>query len=211
MWEYGWLHRLEFLRALVEHVEICAIALTLAAGIALPLGLLATRFAFWRSILLSLSGTLYSIPSMALLVLLVPFLGLGNRSAILALTVYAQFALLRGVVLGFGGLDAELRDAASGLGYTPWQRFWRVEWPLALPSLLAGLRVASASTISIAGLAAWINAGGLGSILFEGIYQNDLRQILWGTALIAGLALLADLILLSIEKQALREAQGASS
>lgn len=201
-------HYMDLLRALVEHVEMCAAALFLAFLLALPIGYwLAHTGKGIADGALSLLGVMYSIPSMGLLVLLVPNFGLGSVSAIIALVIYAQFSLIRSILLGFRNIESELLEAGKGMGLTPLQILLRLEFPLILPTIIGGLRVAAASVISIASMAAWINAGGLGTILFEGIYQNHLIKILWGTLLIVGLALLVEWILLDIEKHALQEVQ----
>ena len=202
-------HFMDLLRALVEHAELSATALFLASLLALPLGhLLAARAGKLSDTVLAALGLLYSIPSMALLVFLVPVFGLGNVSAVIALVLYAQFVLVRSVVLGFRGVDPNVREAAKGMGLNPAQLLLRVELPLALPTLIGGLRIAASSVIGIATIAAWINAGGLGSLLFEGIYQNHIPKILWGVVLISGFALLIELALLDIEKHALLESRG---
>lgn len=204
-------HHLELLRALIEHVELAATALFLASLIALPLGYALSRSLRVSEWVLSALGILYAIPSMALLALLVPIFGLGNTSAIIALVLYAQFVLVRNVILAFRSVDPRMVEAGRGLGLNTWQLFSKVEFPLALPTLIGGLRIATASTIAIASLAAWINAGGLGNILFEGIYQNHIPKILWGSLLIGGLGLLMEFVLLDLERHALREARPSRS
>lgn len=209
MLDYFISHHMDLLRALIEHVEMSATALFLAFFLALPIGYwLAHANEKIANGALSILGILYSVPSMALLVLLVPFFGLGNISAIIALIAYAQFALVRNILLGFRSIAPEILEAGKGMGLTPSQRLTRLELPLAMPIIIGGLRIAAASVIAIASMAAWINAGGLGAILFEGIYQNNIIKVFWGTVLISGLALSVEWMLLDIEKRFLRETQG---
>jgi osmoprotectant transport system permease protein len=200
-------HHQELLQSLVEHVELSATALFIASLIALPLGYYLSRSQWLSNLVLGGLGTLYAIPSMALLALLVPFFGLGNVSAIIALVAYAQFILVRNVILAFRSIDPIVVEVGQGLGLSEFQRFRKVEFPLALPTLIGGLRIATTAIIAIASLAAWINAGGLGNILFEGIYQNHIPKLLCGSLLIAGLGLGMELVLHDLEKHALREAQ----
>jgi len=200
-------HHQELLRATVEHVELSATAIFLAALIALPLGYYLSRSQRLSDLVLGGLGILYSIPSMALLALLVPFFGLGNVSATIALVAYAQFILVRNVILGFRSIDPVMVEVGRGMGLSTFQLFRQVEFPLALPTLIGGLRITTTAIIAIASLAAWINAGGLGSILFEGIYQNDIPKLLCGSLLIAALGLGMELVLHDLEKHALREAQ----
>lgn len=207
MLSYLMSHHLELLRALIEHIELSATSLFVACLIALPLGYWLSRSQGLSNTVIGALGLLYAVPSMALLALLVPIFGLGNTSAIVALVVYAQFILVRNVVLGFRSIDPVIVEVGRGMGLSALQLFRKVELPLALPMLIGGLRIATASVIAIASLAAWINAGGLGSILFEGIYQNHIPKILWGSLLVSGLGLTMEFLLLDLEKHALKESK----
>jgi osmoprotectant transport system permease protein len=145
--------------------------------------------------------------------MLIPSLGIGRKPAIVVLAAYALIFRVRYIVTGLRGVDAATLEAASGLGMTQWQRFARVRWPLALPVIIAGLRTASVTTISLATIAAWIGAGGLGTLLFEGIARDDPDRILAGAIAITALALLTDALLRFVESltsisRARRAAQG---
>jgi len=150
---------------------------------------------------LGLLGAIYTVPSLAFLALLIPSLGIGRTPALVVLAAYAQLFLVRNIVAGLRGVGASTLEAATGLGMTPWQVFARVRWPLALPVMLAGLRTAFVTTISLATVAAWIDAGGLGTLLFEGISRDDPDRILAGAVAITALALLADGLLRLAERQ----------
>jgi len=136
----------------------------------------------------------------ALLALLVAVLGLGKPTAIVALVVYAQMILIRGVVAGLRGVDPALVDAARGLGFTAREALLRVEFPVALPVVLGGVRVATVSLVALATIAAWINAGGLGVLLFEGLSTNNPDKIVAGALAAAALAIAADLVLRGAER-----------
>ena len=179
---------------------LVASALAVALLIAVPLGVLATRNARASGVILAVTGTIYTIPSLALLALLVAAIGLGPVTAIIALVAYAQMILVRGVVAGLGGVDAAMVDAARGLGLTARQTLLRVEFPAALPVILGGVRVATVSLIALATVAAWINAGGLGVLLFEGIGTNNPDKIVAGALASAALAIAADLLLRGAER-----------
>jgi osmoprotectant transport system permease protein len=134
-------HHLELLRALIEHIELSATSLFLACLIALPLGYWLSRSQGLSNTVIGALGLLYAVPSMALLALLVPIFGLGNTSAIVALVVYAQFILVRNVVLGFRSIDPVIVEVGKGMGLSALQLFRKVELPLALPMLIGGLRM----------------------------------------------------------------------
>jgi osmoprotectant transport system permease protein len=179
----------------LEHLSLSASAVLLALVIAIPLGILAARFPRVSTPLLGFLGAIYTIPSLAFLALLIPVLGIGREPAIVVLAAYAQIFLVRNIAAGLRGVDAATLEAASGLGMTRWQQFIKVRWPLALPVIIAGLRTAAVTTISLATVAAWIGAGGLGTLLFEGISRLDPNRILAGTIAITALALLTDAVL----------------
>ncbi len=179
--------------ALGEHVLLVAAALLLAVVLAVPLGVLAARRPWLRGVALGGSAVLYSVPTLALFALLVPLLGLGFRAALLALASYALPVLLRAVVTGLEAVPAAVRDAADGMGLTARQKLWRVELPLALPALLAGARVAVATLVSAATVAAYIGGGGLGGLILTGLDQGHGEKILVGACLVCALALAADL------------------
>lgn len=196
------------LRALVEHIDLCLIALTIGSVIAFPAGLLLARCKWLADLSLTALGMLYTVPSLAMLAVLVPVLGLGKGSAIVALVIYAQFILLRNVLLGLRSIDPASLEAARGLGLTSWQIFRMLEAPMAMPTWVSGLRNATLSTLSTATVAAWINAGGLGALIFEGLSQNNPSKILVGAVLISGLALLFDFLLRTVEQESAQIAKG---
>jgi osmoprotectant transport system permease protein len=183
-----------------QHVVLVGAALIVALVIAVPFGVLATRNTRAGAVILGVTGVIYTIPSLALLALLVTALGLGQLTAIVALVAYAQMILVRGVVAGLRGVDVALIDAARGIGFTPRQTLLRVEFPAALPVMLGGVRVATVSLVALATVAAWINAGGLGVLLFEGISTNNPDKIVAGALAAAALAIAADAALRGAER-----------
>ena len=183
-----------------QHVFLVGVSLAVALLIALPLGVVAARNPRAGAIVLGVTGALYTIPSLALLALLVAALGLGQLTAIVALVVYAQMILVRGIVAGLQGVDPALVDSARGLGLTPRQTLLRVEFPVALPVVLGGVRVAAVSLVALATVAAWIHAGGLGELLFEGISTDNPQKIFAGALAAAVLAVTADLSLRAAER-----------
>ncbi len=187
---------------LAEHVVLTAVTLGLALAIALPLGLLLFRVRPLRGPVLGLLGVVYTIPSLALFALLIPVAGLGRTPAIIALVAYGQLVLVRNAVVGLASVDPAVVEAARGMGMGGWRRLTEVEMPLALPVILAGVRVAAVSTIGIATLAAWINAGGLGVLLFEGLYQDHTAKIVIGTVTVSSLAIGVNVALSALERQA---------
>jgi osmoprotectant transport system permease protein len=193
----NWRRVLELTR---EHLQLTAIALLLAIPPAIVLGVIITAFPKLRISVLGLLGAIYTIPSLAFLAMLIPSLGLGRQPAVFVLAAYAQLALVRNVQAGLSGVDTSTLEAGRGVGMTAWQSFWKVRFPLALPILIAGLRIATVTTISLATITAWIDAGGLGTLLFDGITFDNPSMILAGTVAITALALTVDLALRGIER-----------
>jgi osmoprotectant transport system permease protein len=147
-------------------------------------------------------GVIYTIPSLSLFVLLIPLFGLGAVPAVIALVAYAQLVLVRNVVVGLTGIDPAVVEAARGMGMSGWQRFAQVELPLTLPLLLAGARVATLSIIGIGTIAAFINAGGLGQLLFEGVATGNRDKIVAGALAVSALAIGANALLRLLERRA---------
>jgi osmoprotectant transport system permease protein len=175
----------------VEHLELVLISVVLGFVVAFALALLAHRRAWLRPPLLGATGVLYTIPSLALFFLLLPVTGLGRTTAILALAIYTLQIIYRNTVLGLANVPGSVKDAARGMGMTERQVLWRVELPLALPEIIAGLRIATVSTVAIATLAVFISAGGLGTQIYG---QGNLT---FPTSIIiaAGIAILIALLL----------------
>jgi osmoprotectant transport system permease protein len=191
-----------------EHLRMAAIALVIALAIAFPLGWLLARVKWLRGPVLGVLGVIYTIPSLSLFVLLIPLLGLGLRTAIVALVAYAQIVLVRNILIGLIGIDPAIVEAAKGMGMNGWQRFSRVEFPLALPLILAGTRVATLSIIGIGTIAAFINGGGLGRLLFDGVTTGNRGKIVAGSIAITLLALGANMILRFFERRATLAVRG---
>ncbi|HEV8117659.1 MAG TPA: ABC transporter permease [Thermoanaerobaculia bacterium] len=183
---------------------LVAVSTLIAAAIGIPLGIaLARRPALARPVL-GIAGVVQTIPSLALFGFLLPLPligGIGARTAIVALLVYAMLPLLRNTYAGILSVDPAIVEAATGLGMTPRQRLWWVELPLALPVVLAGVRIATVVSIGLATIAAAIGAGGLGVLIYRGIAIVDNRQILAGAVPAALLALAADGLLGLLERR----------
>jgi osmoprotectant transport system permease protein len=201
---YAFAHPGEVAFRLGQHLELTAAALCIAFAIALPLGILAARNERASAPLLAILGAIYTLPSLALFALLIPLLGLGFLTALVALVAYAQMILVRNIAAGLRGVPEALREAARGLGMTPWQSFWRVELPQALPVIVGGVRIATVSLVAIANLAAWIDAGGLGVLLFAGLRNDDPGKIVAGSLASALLAIGADAALRALERRLAR-------
>ncbi|MBP1466620.1 ABC transporter permease [Candidatus Chloroploca sp. M-50] len=184
----------------VEHLWLTLSALAIALVIAVPTSILLVRIPRLRGPVLGLLGVLYTIPSLSLLVLLIPLLGLGYWPAVVTLVIYAQLVLVRNLVVGLTEIDAAILEAANGMGMNGWQRLIIVEFPLALPLLLAGLRIATLSTIGIATIAAFINAGGLGMLLFDGVRSSNQEKIVAGAIAVSLLAFGANALLRQVER-----------
>ena len=179
----------------LEHLILVLISIMIAAGLAIPGAIALTRRAGLRRGVLAFVNILQTIPSLALFGFLIPipFIGgIGKRTAIVALIAYALLPILRNTLIGITGVDPGVRESAVAMGMTDRQVLWQVEIPLAAPSILAGLRVATVTTIGTATLAAAIGGGGLGVFIFRGIASVDSAQILSGAIPAALMAILAD-------------------
>ena len=199
----------------LQHLQMTSLALLIAVLVALPLALLVTRYRWLSVPVIGTLGTLYTIPSLALIILLVPVFGLNSNSVIVAMAIYAQVILVRSVTVGLQSIQPAVLEAARGMGMNAWQRWWRVQVPLIMPIFLAGLRIAAIVGIAIATLGAKFGAGGLGVLLFEGIAQTGRYDKIWAGAIaVAVLAFVINGALLALEwasNPAKRIRQGSSS
>ena len=180
---------------LIEHIQLVLITLAISVAVAAFLTLLSVRFKALGNVLMNIFSVVYSIPSLALFAILIPVSGLGRTTAVIVLTVYNQYLLLRNFITGLNEVDPAIREAAAGIGMTQMQTLMRVQVPLAKKALLAGIRLAVISTIGIGTIAASINAGGLGELLFDGLRTMNTVKILWGSLLSAALAILLNALL----------------
>lgn len=178
------------LHLLGQHLWMTGTALLISVALALPLSVLAYRHPRVNTAIMGVLGIFYTIPSIAFIILLVPILGLNARAVIVALVVYTQVILVRNFVAGLQGVPAPILEAARGMGMSAWQMWWRVQLPLALPVMLAGVRIAVVVAVAIGTVGAKFGAGGLGKLLFDGISQPGRYDKIWAGALtVAALAL----------------------
>lgn len=190
--EVGW--------RLTQHLQMVGLALGIAISFAFPIGLLITRFRWLTLPVMGGLGILYTVPSLALIILLVPILGLNARSVVAAMVIYAQIILVRNITVGLRAIKPEILEAAQGMGMNAWQRWWQVQVPLALPVFLAGIRLSTIVSIAIATIGAKFGAGGLGVLLFDGIAQSGRYDKIWaGSLTVAGLALTLNIAFLGME------------
>lgn len=193
-------NRAKLLEQVLEHLGLTFISLLLAALVAIPLGIYITRRQKLAGGFLGLAGILQTVPSIALLGFLIPFLGIGVKPAIVALFFYALLPILRNTYTGIQQVDASVKEAALGIGLSKGQMLRQVELPLALPVIFAGLRTATVINVGVATLAAYIGAGGLGEFIFGGIALNNTTMILAGALPAAGLAILFDQLLALLQR-----------
>ncbi|WP_010305765.1 ABC transporter permease [Kurthia senegalensis] len=183
-----------------EHLYISLIALALGIVVAVPIGILLSKTKKVAKIVLAITSVLQTLPSLAILALMIPFLGVGVIPAIIALFIYTLLPILNNTFLGMRSVNANLVAAGTSMGMTKWQTIYMVEFPLAIPVIMAGIRLSAVYAISWATLASFIGAGGLGDFIFNGLnlYQTD--YIVTGAVLVTILALLVDFILSRVEK-----------
>ncbi len=189
----------KILKPLMEHVELVLTTLLFSLILAAVLTLISYLWQTAGYLLNQILAVVYSIPSLALFALLIPVTGLGMKSAVIVLVAYNQYLLLRNFLTGISEVDPAITEAATGIGMTKLQVLYKVQIPLAKKAIFAGIRLAIVSTIGIGTIAASINAGGLGTLLFDGLRTMNTMKILWGSLLSAGLAILANGLLKSVE------------
>lgn len=197
----------EIARATGEHLAIVGVAVIAATAAGVPLGIVCVRNRRWGRVVLRVVDVVQTIPSLALFGFLIPLPligGIGVRTAIVALVLYSLLPIVRNTVTGIEGVDPLIREAATVLGMTDRQRLLRVELPLALPSIFAGLRIATVIAIGVATIGAAVGGGGLGTLIFRGVAMVDSTRILSGAVPAALLALLADLGFGALERRFLR-------
>src|SRR5947209_12187623 len=185
----------EIVELTVEHVVLVATSIGIAVAVAIPAGILLTRRAPLQRWVMGFANIMQTVPSLALFGFLIPIPllgGIGKHTAIVALVLYALLPILRNTLAGILGVDAAVRESAVAMGMTPAQVLWQVEMPLSVRTILAGIRIASVTTIGAATIAAAIGGGGLGVFIFRGIASVDTTQILAGAVPAALLALISD-------------------
>jgi osmoprotectant transport system permease protein len=194
-WHWVGTHTDEIRARLGEHIVLTLLAVGIGFAIAFPLGIVVQR---WRSLYgpaLAVTSGLYTIPSIALFGLMIPTFGLSRATAVIPLALYTLLLILRNVVVGFDAVPAEILDAADGMGYTRLRRLVQVELPIALPAVVAGLRIAFASTIGLVTVTALIGQGGLGRFIIDSQQRDFRTPLVVGTSLSIALAVVADLLL----------------
>jgi ABC-type proline/glycine betaine transport system permease subunit len=203
-WSFFLDHRAEIFDTTLEHLILVLIAMFFAIAIGVPLGMFIVHRPALRTLALAVASILQTIPSLALFGFLIPipFIGgIGRRTAIVALVLYALLPILRNTYVGLTGIDPAVLEAAEAMGMTNAQILWRVRFPLALAVILAGIRTATVITIGVATIAAAIGAGGLGTFIFRGVAMVSDAVILAGAIPAALLAILADLLLGLLERR----------
>jgi osmoprotectant transport system permease protein len=199
-WDWVFSHGSEIWSRFLQHVELTVIAVGLGLAISFPLAVLAHRHRRLYAPIAWVTGLLYTIPSIALFVILLPITGLSTTTAEIGLVSYTLLILIRNTVVGLSGVPEDVKEAARGMGYTKRQLLWRVELPLALPATVAGIRIATVSTIGLVTVAALIGRGGLGQFILDGLQTFFNTEIFLGAILSVALALVADAALLGVQK-----------
>lgn len=198
--EYIQLNYIQIISLLVEHIKLTAISVGLAILIGVPLGILISYVSKVSKPILSVANIVQAIPSMALLGFMIPFLGIGTVPAICAVVLYSLLPIIKNTYTGLENINPQTLEAAKGIGLTPFQVLTRVQIPLALPVIMAGVRIASVTAVGLMTMAAFIGAGGLGYLVFSGIRTVNNNQILAGAIPACILALLVDFLIGTVEK-----------
>lgn len=192
-------HGSELITKIFEHLYISLTALIIGTMIAVPIGIIISRNKKVSQIVIGVTSILQTIPSLALLAIVVPYLGVGRTPAIFALVIYSLLPILRNTVLGMEGVDLNTLDAAKGMGMNPMQLVFKVQLPLAMPILISGIRLSGTYVLAWATLAAYIGAGGMGDFIFAGLNNYNITLILVGTISITTMTLLIDYLFGKLE------------
>ncbi|MDQ6798597.1 MAG: ABC transporter permease [Actinomycetota bacterium] len=183
-----------------QHVELTVIAVAIGLAISFPLALMARRWTWANTPVLSATGILYTVPSLALFAMLVPWTGLSRTTAEIGLVGYTLLILIRNTVAGLDAVPDDVLEAARGMGFTRRRQLLRIELPLALPSIIAGIRIATVTTIGLVTVTALIGQGGLGQLILEGLIRDFRTPLVIGTVLSVTLAVVADVSLIGLER-----------
>jgi osmoprotectant transport system permease protein len=203
--DFMWQQSDKLVTQTLQHIGLTFISLFIAVLVGLPLGILITRKKKLSGTILGIAGVLQTIPSIALLGFMIPLLGIGAKPAIIALLLYALLPIIRNTYTGITGVDSAVKEAAVAMGMSKWQVLFKVELPLAMPVILAGIRTATVINVGVATLASYIAAGGLGEFIFGGISLNNTNMILAGAIPAALLAILFDFLLSKIQNLNLKK------
>ena len=198
-WDWVSRHTGTIVHALNEHLLLTGLAVGIGLLISAPLALLARRWRWLQTSVLSLTGILYTIPSLALLALLVPWTGLSRTTAEIALVSYTLLILIRNIVAGLDSVPAEVREAATGMGYGPLRQLVLVELPLAVPVIVAGIRIAVVTTVGLVTVTALIGQGGLGQLILDGLQRDFRTEVVVGSVLSVAVAAVADVGLVTVQ------------
>lgn len=193
-----------FIELLLQHLVLSLIAIVIITVVGVTTGVLIAKSQKAASVVIGLTNVLYTIPSIAMFGFFVSITGIGNTTAIIALVIYGLLPVIRNTYVGLTEVDDQILEAAVGMGSTPWQLLSKIQFPLALPVIIAGIRNMVVMTIALAGIASFIGAGGLGVAIWRGITTNFDEMTVAGSLLVALLAFVADGVLGIIEKRLLR-------
>ena len=197
--EYLRSRRPELVDALVQHITLTLVSVAIGLVIAIPLAVVARRLGVTQ-VVLGTATVLYTIPSVALFSLFIPFTGISATTVVIGLVLYSLTVLVRNALAGLAAVPAEVLESARGMGMGPTRMLLRVELPLAVPTIMAGVRIATVSTVALTTVGGIIDNGGLGNLIFSGLQSTFRAQVLAAAALCVVLAVIADLALLGVQR-----------
>jgi osmoprotectant transport system permease protein len=200
-WDYVRDNSQDLQEALQQHIVLTVETIVIGLLVAFPLAILAHRFRWLAGPVLGISGILYTIPSLALFAFLAPYTGLRQETVLIGLVLYALLILVRNILAGLEGLPPDVREAAQGMGYGRARMLWRVELPVALPAVMAGVRIATVSTVALVTVGVIVGYGGLGGLILRGFQNNFYRaEIVTASLLTVALGLAFDLLLAGVTR-----------
>ena len=198
----------EMIELLIQHMILVSYSVSIALVVAIIISALSYKMKGLSLVLTGLLNTIYTIPGLALFAFLIRITGLGKTTAIIALVIYNQIILLKNIMAGLESMDASIIESGTGMGLSDLQIFWKIKLPLAMPFIMAGIKLSVVTTIPMATLAATVGGGGLGIMIFDGMRRMFIAKIVWGTLLSTSLALIANQIFGRLENLSIIKAQG---
>lgn len=201
--EYFLKHYDKIFELFLEHVQISLYAVLIATVIGVPIGIYVAKKGVIKQVVINIVNAIYTIPSLALFTIMIPILGIGVTPSMIALVLYSLMNIIVNTSLGIEGVNKNLLEAATGMGMTKWQVLFRVEIPLGMSKIIAGIRLSMVMAISVATVASYVGGGGLGDLVFSGIFSMNISKILCGAIPICILALVTDALLSYIEHRLL--------
>lgn len=196
------------MRYLLEHIFILVVSFILSYVVAAIIAVIVRKIPITRGLVNGVCNAIFAIPTLAMFALLIPYTGMGERTAITTIVLYNQFSIVKNINQGFDGIDKGVMESAKAMGMSSWLQLWNVKLPLAMPTIISGMKMCLIATLTMSTLAASIGAGGLGVLLFRGLSMKKWNQVAWGIVLTLILGIIVNKVMEILEDYSLRKSRG---